>query len=372
MIRKRDVQWWVLEAEKHPDSAPMIVEELAKRLIELDEQNEQLRNELLRLRRGVPAATDSARVSALQQKVESLRDLLETRSSSEASVVLLSDRLGLAEMSLSRAQGLAHSGDPVLDSRAMLELRCLLVAQPHDELLLLTNKGRGLKHLVADISPLGEGRSWPAPAAPALEPDERVTAAVPFTDAPRFWTIATRQGYVQRLVRVTADRGITQGDPLLKSPFHSDEPVAILDGGRGDILLITRWGKSVRFSQRAIETQGSVALDIEPGDEVASALALPEDIEVLVATASGCVSRRHTEPFSARSRPGGSGKAFIQAQDVLAICPHVPQSQLLFLTYGGVLTFVPVADIPLQDRTNRGTQVCDLRRDPAVSVTLVP
>ena len=32
MIRKRDVQWWVLEAEKHPESAPTIIQELAKEI----------------------------------------------------------------------------------------------------------------------------------------------------------------------------------------------------------------------------------------------------------------------------------------------------------------------------------------------------
>jgi len=30
MIRKGDIQWWVLEAKKHPESAPTIIEELAK------------------------------------------------------------------------------------------------------------------------------------------------------------------------------------------------------------------------------------------------------------------------------------------------------------------------------------------------------
>lgn len=44
MIRKGDVQWWVLEAKKHPQSVPTIIEELAKRLAELDAENERLRD----------------------------------------------------------------------------------------------------------------------------------------------------------------------------------------------------------------------------------------------------------------------------------------------------------------------------------------
>ena len=38
MIRKSDIQWWVLEAKKHPESAPTIIEELAKRLTERKQQ----------------------------------------------------------------------------------------------------------------------------------------------------------------------------------------------------------------------------------------------------------------------------------------------------------------------------------------------
>ena len=43
MIRKDDVKWWVAEAEKHPEAASSIVEELAKRLLALDVENERLR-----------------------------------------------------------------------------------------------------------------------------------------------------------------------------------------------------------------------------------------------------------------------------------------------------------------------------------------
>ncbi|MEA3340707.1 MAG: hypothetical protein U9R15_12125 [Chloroflexota bacterium] len=36
MTSKDDVKWWGLEAKKHPESVATIIEELARRLIELD------------------------------------------------------------------------------------------------------------------------------------------------------------------------------------------------------------------------------------------------------------------------------------------------------------------------------------------------
>lgn len=372
MIRKRDVQWWVLEAEKHPESAPSIIQELAARLTELDEQNERLRNEIIRLRRRAPAATSSARVKALQAKVEALQTALKSQDLSEPSLVLLSDQALSARIPLSLAREMALDGRPVLDAQAALRLSYLLVAHPQDELLLLTSHGRGFRRMLADIAPLAEGGPWPASPAEELTASERMTTAVSASEPPRFWTVVTRQGYVQRFVRVALERRLEQGTQLFQSPFRNDAPSAIVSGDQGDLLVVTRWGRAVRFSQRVIETQGSVALELGPGDEVADAIALPDESEILIVTAAGAALRRETSQFAARSRPGGAGKALVQARDVLALRSYSVHAELLYATYGGRLVLASVADVPLSDRADRGTILCDMRRDPAVSVTLVP
>jgi len=397
MIRKSDVQWWVLEAKKHPESAPAIIKELAKRLVELDTENEHLREKIIRLQRRAPAAVPSDEVKALQRRVESLQSLLDSEESVEAFVVFLSNRLLSARVLLSQARDMARQGRPALDKRALLGLRCLLLARPHDELLLLTSQGRGLKVQLSDICLLTGGGGWPFD--PSTEPlvlwprdkglrtgrtqdrpttegqglasGERLTAAVAVAEPPRFWTVATRRGYVQRFVRVAFDRGLSQGDRLVKSPLRNDEPVAVVNGDRGDLLLVTRWGKGVCFSHRAIEGQGSVALNLDPDDEVVAALSLPSDAEILIVTASGYVMRRHTSQFAARSRPGGAGRTLIQAHDVLAAFPYSAQARLLYLTYSGKPAFVSTVDVPLQERAGKGTLLRDMSLDPAVAVAYV-
>ena len=371
MIRKSDVQWWVLEAKKHPESAPAIIEELARRLTELDAENERLRDEIVRLQRRTPAAAPSADVKALQRKVETLQNLLDGEKPTETCVVFLSDRLQSAQLPLSRAGQMAREGRPALDKRALLGLRCLLLARPHDELLLLTSQGRGLKAQLSDIPTLSEGDGWPTAEGEGLAAGERLTAAVAVGEPPRFWTVATRRGYVQRLVRVAFDRQLAQGDQLVKSPLRNDTPVAMVNGDRGDLLLVTRWGKGLRFSQRAIEGQGSLALDLDPDDEVVAALALPADDEILIVTATGYAARRDTARFEARSRPGGAGRSLIQAHDVLAAFPYSSRARLLYLTYSAKLALVSAADLSLQERASKGTLLRDLSRDPGVAALLV-
>jgi DNA gyrase/topoisomerase IV subunit A len=373
MIHKSDVQWWVLEAKKHPESAPKIIEELAERLVELDDENERLRNEIIHLQRRTPAtATDSAEVSALQHKIDTLQSLLDSETSTEPAVVFLSHQTQSARIPLSQARPLIDAGRPVMGSQALLRMGGLLIARSQDELLLLTSQGRGFKLLPSDAPVITAGADWPAAEGRALAEGERLTAAVAVTEPPRFWTVVTRRGYVRQSLRIRFDRNLAQGDLLVESPIRNDAPAAIVNGDEGDLLLITRWGKGVRFSQRTIESQGSVALELEPDDAVVAALPLPSDTHILIVTAAGFAIRRDTAQLEARSRPGGAGKSLIQAYDVLNVFPYESQARLLYLTYSGKLVSAAMSDTPLHTRYGKGARLRTLDRDPAVAVAILP
>lgn len=372
MIRKGDVRWWILEARNHPESAPIAIQALADRLVELDAENERLRDELLRQRQRTPAES-SSEVKSLRLKIERLEALLKSQAAIEPMAVLLSEQLCSARIPLSEVRALTRTGSAPLSSRALLSLRCMLVARPHGELLLITSQGRGLILLALDTAPWVEGGDWPNEPSPTLASDEHLAVATAVETPPRFWTIATRRGYVQRFVRAAFEREMTKGDPLLRSLLDRDEATAIIHGDRGDVLLVTRWGQATRFSHRVIDVQGSIALDLEHGDQVVSALSLPDDGEILVVTASGRAIRRHTRHLPARSKPGDTrGKRLIQAQDALAVFPYVPGDALLFATFSGRMVMVGTDDVPLVDRLGKGTQVCDLDQDTALAVAVVP
>ena len=114
MIRKGDVQWWVLEAKKHPESSPEIIKELAQRLVELDAETERLRDEIIRLQRSAPAVTDSAEVSALRQKVANLQTVVDNISEgqdpTQSSIFFFSHHLQSARVPLSLMRRVEHHG----------------------------------------------------------------------------------------------------------------------------------------------------------------------------------------------------------------------------------------------------------------------
>lgn len=372
MIRKGDIQWWVLEARKYPESAAIAIEFLAERLAELDAENEQLRNELIRLRQGTPTDAGSGQIQALRGKVEKLEYLLRSQTTVEPCAILLSDQLRSARMPLSEVQKRSRSGQASLDRRAVLSLCALLSARPHDELLLITSHGRGTRQLVPDLPPLSEEGRWTNVPSPWLHEGERLSVATTIVEAPRFWTIATRKGHVQRFVRAAFEREMESGDPLLQTLLDRDEASAIVDGDRGDLAVLTRWGYANRFAHRSIDVQGSLSIDLESGDEVVGTVSLAGEGEILIVTAAGLGIRRSTDQLPARAKPGGSGKRLIRAHDVMAVFPYVGQDSLLFLTTSGRLVLVGTGALTVQDRLGRGDELCDLEHDPAVAVALVP
>jgi DNA gyrase/topoisomerase IV subunit A len=372
MIRKDDVKWWVAEAQKHPQAAPSIVEALSERLIALDEENERLRDEIIRLERRAPGASvDSEEVSALRDKVSTLQALVNGEVSDEPCVVMLSEGLQMARAPLAQVQRRARQEQALLGKGSILGLRQVLLARPHEEVLLLTSQRRGFKVPVSDV-PLLEEDDWATVDAPALGENEWLTGAVAVTHQPRFWTIITRRGFVRQLIRIDFDRRVEKGEPLIESPFRRDVPVAVVDGDEGDLMLVTRWGREIRFPQRSIESAGSAGIELDDDDEVVAALPLHDDsAHILVVTADGFAVRRGTVQFEPRPRPGGKGKSVIQAFDVLGAFCCTPEDRLLYLTYSGKAVFASVSDIPLYTRSSKGARVYAFDRDPAVAVTLV-
>src|SRR2546430_9819220 len=93
MLDKKDVQWWVLEAQKHPDAATDLIRMLADRLAFLDKQNEELRGELITLRRKQRGEAPDSEVSALRQRVQELETALRQNGVGRRLLIYAADRV---------------------------------------------------------------------------------------------------------------------------------------------------------------------------------------------------------------------------------------------------------------------------------------
>ncbi|MBN1934761.1 MAG: hypothetical protein JW934_08845 [Anaerolineae bacterium] len=374
MLRKSDVNWLLLEARKHPEAAPQLIEALIERLAELDKENEGLRDQIIRLQhRQTPVQeSSSAQVQSLRRQIDVLKGIVDGQATSENALVFISERLQAARTSVGRAQDLARQGQSMLGKHTLLDLAGLLAVRPHDEILMLSSLSRGFKILASDVAPMIDEEHWPTTEGPALKAGERLTVTIAVGEPPRFWTVATARGYAQRFVRVAFDQTIEKAGTLFASPFHNDPPVAILDGSRGDVMLLSRWGEAVRFAQHTIDVAGSVATQLDPDDRFVAAIALPQDAEILILTTSGHAARYDTQKLEAIAKPGAKSRRIFLARDVMSMLPCPPDTHLLYLTYGGKLHLLPTGEIDLLARVGAGQELPQIKRDPILAATLVP
>ncbi|MBN1314567.1 MAG: hypothetical protein JXA42_03835 [Anaerolineales bacterium] len=371
MIRKSDVQWWVLEASNNPQAAPEIINELARRLEELDAENERLRNEALRYK-GAPASSgDKSEVETLSRRVDTLKSILDGQASAEPAIVFVSSKLQAARIPLSQVRLRLRQNQPALDRTAVHGLSKMLLARPHNDLVVLTNQGRAIKLALHNIPFLAEENDWPPADETLLAPGERVTAAA-VAESPRFWTIATHRGFVRQFLNIRLNQLAEDRKPLFASPIANDSPVILVNGDRGDLLLCSRWGKAARFPQHKIGGQGSAGMIVEQDDDIAAALPISSESEVVVLTASGYAIRRDVESIKSQNKPGGDGRPLIQAFDVLDAVLFASRGKLVYLTYSGKLAQSDISSMPLHTRFGKGTQIIDLSRDPAIAAVFVP
>lgn len=375
MIRKSDVKWWILEARKHPEAAADIIEQLAERLIELDEENERLRNQLIRQPAASAAQADAGEVQSLRRQVQTLKGLVDNQSAADTMLMFLSERRQMARLPWSGVHDLIRQSRRLSDKRVWLEFGALAAVRPHDEIWVITNRGRGLMSLPTDAPPWLDQTCWPDVAEP-LPAEERVAVVVAVRDQPRFWTLVTRQGYVQRFLRATIAQDLQDGKWLQKSPFRNDEAVAMVSGDRSDLIVLTRWGKAVRFAQRDIAAQGSAALTLDQDDAVVAALPLSQDTDMVVVTTSGYAGRVDTAGLKSPARGqlgvGGQSKRVFLSRDVHWLLVGAPQDDLLGLTYSGRLVLLPIGQVPCLERAGQGKLLGDLRQDPLMAVVVIP
>src|SRR5450432_2074768 len=102
MLDKRDAQWWIVEVQKHPESAQDLVRMLADRLDMLDKQNEELRGDLIAMRRK-QHNNGAADLETLQQRIHELEAALRDGETDQRLLIYAHNRIE-ANLSLNLAQ----------------------------------------------------------------------------------------------------------------------------------------------------------------------------------------------------------------------------------------------------------------------------
>ncbi|MCQ8894591.1 MAG: DNA gyrase subunit A [Methanolinea sp.] len=256
----------------------------------------------------------------------------------------------------------------------------VFVANTHDYLLCFTTTGRVYWLKVYDI-PEGSRTSRGKAIVNLLNlVNEKVTAVIPVREfgPDRYLFFATRRGMVLKVPLEEFSRPRSSGI-IAMNLREGDElvDVKITDGTR-DVILTTRKGQSLRFSEASVSphhrgAMGVIGIRMRGNDDL-RAIALVEKDHLLTVTESGYGKRTDFEEFRGHGR-GTMGVRNILTEfrggvvDAKAVSDD---DEIILMSASGIVIRTKVSEISIQKRSTRGVRIMKMEEgDRVVGFTLL-
>ena len=258
----------------------------------------------------------------------------------------------------------------------------LFTAQAHDYLMFFTNSGRVYVERVYELpeaSRASRGRS--IKNVLNLQPEESIAAVlrlayvtddegndVTFSNDSGFILFATRSGKIKKTAVVDFRNYRKDGIIAIKLDDGNELIDVRLTSGSDDVVLITKSGLSLRFSEEQARSQGratSGVFGIRPrGEDCVIGLALVSDEQkLLVASENGIGKRTSFDDYRQQSR-GGKGvitmKCTEKTGQVVGAAAVADDDELMLMTTGGQSIRIRVSDVRETGRNAQGVKLVKL------------
>jgi DNA gyrase subunit A len=255
----------------------------------------------------------------------------------------------------------------------------LFIASTHSYILIFTDRGRvyWLKvHEIPEVGPQGKGKS--VANLVNLQEGEKIAAfsAVRQFDTGGYVLLATRQGIVKK----TELQAFSNPRPSGIIALGVEEADALIDAvvttGSNEILLGTRDGMAIHFSEEDVRPMGRSAygvkgIELDTGDEVV-ALEVVSSGTVLTVTENGYGKRTAIDEYRLQSR-GGKGLINIKTTGrngkVVGVKFLKGDEGVMLITEKGMIIKLNTGDISTIGRNTQGVRLIQLEEgDLLVSV----
>src|SRR3954452_1553880 len=278
-----------------------------------------------------------------------------------------------------RTQGRGGVGVMGMDLKDDDYIEHLFVASTHDYLLFFTPVGRVSRVKVPEL-PRGARQSKGRALVNVLplRQDERVRAVIDTRDygEGKYLLFATRNGIVKKTEFKAYDTVLKADGIIALKIRDGDELVGVrLTDGKDEILMVSRNGSAVRFSERDVrpmgrDTTGVSGMKLRSGDEVIAVEIARDDQDLLVVTENGFGKRTRVEEYPAKGR-GTMGVLTIrytEARGRLAGAMIVKDGyDLVLISQDGTVIRQRADGISRMGRATQGVRVMNLRDNDRVS-----
>jgi DNA gyrase subunit A len=257
----------------------------------------------------------------------------------------------------------------------------LFTASTHDYLMFFTNSGRVYVERVHEIPDMGRAAKGRSIAnLLELQSGESIAALIRIQSATNaqkedttwqqenFIFFCTQQGTVKKTALADFANvrkggiiaiGIEPGDTLIDVK---------LTNGHDDVVIITREGMSIRFSEEDVRSMGRPAtgvrgISLEKSDAVVAVAIVEKEATLLVAGEMAIGKRTDFEEYRIQSR-GGKGIITMKTSDktglVVGALTVKDSDEIMMITVGGQMVRTGVKDIREAGRNTQGVKLINL------------
>ncbi len=267
-----------------------------------------------------------------------------------------------------RSQKRGGKGIAGLTTREEDFVKQIFKASTHDTILFFSNKGKMYRLRGFDI-PEG-GRTAKGTAIVnllALEPGEKITAVIPlksFEDS-EFLLMATRSGLIKKTPLKEYDSGKKTGLIAINLKEENDELIDVrLTDGNNDVVLVTRKGICITFSEKDVRpvgrtAQGVIGIRLDSDDYVIGMEKIYDrkNGTLLSITENGFGKRTELEEYRVQTR-GGKGvityKITPKTGEIVGIRICDDRYDVMMITDTGTVIRIPAKDVSILGRNTQG------------------
>src|SRR5713226_4501258 len=271
-----------------------------------------------------------------------------------------------------RAQRRGGRGITGMATREDDTVRHLLVAHSHDSLLFFTDRGRVFQLRVYELPDTGRtAKGEHIINLISIEQRERVTAivCVPKGVSRDYMIVATKKGEVKKTAMDEFE--VVRRAGLIAMNLEEDDELigAKLAHADDDVLLITAYGKAIRFTVEELRSASRMSggvrgIRLPDGDTTVSLNLTPRGSQLLVVTENGYGKRTPIEDYPTHSRGGGGviTSKVTKKTGAVATARVITEkdNDLMIISAGGVVIRTDVSAIHVAGRATQGVRLMNL------------
>jgi DNA gyrase subunit A len=260
-------------------------------------------------------------------------------------------------------------------------LRHMVVANAHDSILFFTDRGRVFQ-LKAHQIPAADrtARGIPIVNLIGIDPRETITAVLA---APNFehdyLLMATRGGEIKKTP--LQEFAIVRSNGLIAMDLEPGDELAVVKHAtrESELLIVTEGGQALRLKasnvpQRSRQAGGVRGIRLAPGDRVCGLEVVEPNAELLVVTAHGYGKRTPLREYPTKGRAtGGVRTTTVTDKTGPVVAARVVHGaeELTVISANGTILRTTIASISRWGRAAQGVQIIGLRGTDRVACIAV-